>query len=187
MGGSRRRAGAGQQAFLQESCLADPVSPDTGMRLRAAVLCPLRERLSMSALQAPMRQPPPPNASLPPPPAPFLPACSEVRYHSDTQSLKIAQGVSGTGEQHGACLLSPPAQWRHCALAAVQRWQQGVTRTNLCPACCWRRQRVPALPAPCCTQHCHPAHPAPLATCLAPTQCATRAACSATCRTSCRR
>jgi len=34
----------------------------------------------------------------------LYPAPSQVRYHSDTQSLKIAQGVSGTGASRG-CLL----------------------------------------------------------------------------------
>lgn len=67
--------------------------------------------------------PPPSHPTHPHPPAtPPLYSCLQVRYHSDTQSLKIAQGVSGTGAR-------PQRGWRRRWWSlARERWARGAAR-----------------------------------------------------------
>jgi hypothetical protein len=58
---------------------------------------------------------------------------SEARYHSDTQSLKIAQGVAGTVRDKGSvrralCLLFHPSCPRSSAAVAMAEVNTGAQR-----------------------------------------------------------
>jgi len=52
---------------------------------------------------------------------------SEARYHSDTQALKVAQGVAGTVRDKGSVRRAPSRAPQTLGVAEPLSWWQGLT------------------------------------------------------------
>ncbi len=52
---------------------------------------------------------------------------SEARYHSDTQALKVAQGVAGTVRDKGSVRRAPSRARQTLGVAEPLSWWQGLT------------------------------------------------------------